>query len=73
MFNAKYGSIASPLYPKTYPLNMECEWQIKASPGNKLLVTFTMLDIDTSEHCNEDYLELRNSNAIGKLIGKTIR
>lgn len=28
-----------------------------------------MLDIDETDHCNGDYLEIRESNSIGKLIG----
>lgn len=28
-----------------------------------------MLDIDQTEHCNGDYLEIRDSSAVGKLIG----
>lgn len=28
-----------------------------------------MLDIDETEHCNGDYLEIRDSSSVGKLIG----
>lgn len=69
---AKRGKIASPKFPYTYPLNIECEWLIKASPGNQLLIEFNQLDVDSSEHCNEDYVELRNTNERGQIIGKLI-
>lgn len=52
-----------------YPNNIECEWVIQASEGNKMLITIEDLDIEESEHCNEDYLEIRETNSIGKLIG----
>lgn len=53
----------------SYKNNIECEWTIRASPGNELTVSFLMLDIDETEHCNGDYLEIRDSNSIGPLIG----
>lgn len=28
-----------------------------------------MLDVDETEHCNGDYLEIRENNSNGKLIG----
>lgn len=69
IFNAKHGTIASPAYPKSYPINVECNWSLRASPGNKMKLTIEMMDIDNSLHCNEDYLEIRNTNENGNLIG----
>lgn len=42
---------------------------MKASPGNEMIVNIAMLDIDETEHCNGDYLEVRETNSVGKLIG----
>lgn len=70
---AKRGDIASPGYPSTYPLNSECIWTVAASRGNRMQLTFRQaFDIDStaeSEHCNEAYLEVRESDAQGALLG----
>lgn len=34
-----------------------------------MLFSITMIDIDESEHCNEDYLEIRENDMSGKLLG----
>ncbi|KAH8379700.1 hypothetical protein KR009_006651 [Drosophila setifemur] len=54
------GSLSSPNYPDSYPANVECVWLIEAPPGNALEINFEALDIARSEHCNEDFLELRS-------------
>ncbi|XP_017081199.1 cubilin homolog [Drosophila eugracilis] len=62
------GSLSSPNYPDSYPSNIECVWSIKTKPGNVLEINFEAMDIVHSEHCNEDFLELR-SGAQGHLLG----
>lgn len=62
------GKIASPGYPNTYPLNAECIWILNNSPGNKLSLTFSKFDLQQSENCDLDYLEIREDSGIGKLI-----
>lgn len=63
------GEFASPNYPNSYPLNVECVWTIKASPGNIISLLIKSLDIPQADKCNENYLEIRENNAEGKLIG----
>ncbi|KAL5273336.1 hypothetical protein ACFFRR_000221 [Megaselia abdita] len=63
------GSFASPLYPNSYPLNTECEWEIKAESGNFIELSFIKMDIVSSENCNSDYLEIREGNNNGKVVG----
>ena len=60
--------IASPNYPNSYPLNAECIWILENSPGNKLSLTFTDFELQQSENCNLDYVEIREDSGIGKLI-----
>uniref|UniRef100_A0A6P4EJQ7 Cubilin n=1 Tax=Drosophila rhopaloa TaxID=1041015 RepID=A0A6P4EJQ7_DRORH len=62
------GSLSSPNYPDSYPSNIECVWSIEARPGNALEINFEAMDIVRSEHCNEDFLELR-SGVQGQLLG----
>ncbi|KOC70062.1 Cubilin [Habropoda laboriosa] len=67
-YTSYQGKIASPGYPNTYPLNTECIWIIKNSPGNKLSLTFSEFELQQSENCDLDYLEIREDSGIGKLI-----
>jgi cubilin len=42
---------------------------IPGPTGNRVLVSFSMFELETSEFCNEDYVELRQESAVGALIG----
>lgn len=69
------GSLASPYYPSTYPSNIDCTWVLHGTKGTFLELTFDKLDIVTSEHCNEDYLEIRTwseSKILGVYCGAVI-
>ncbi|XP_054719322.1 cubilin-like [Uloborus diversus] len=64
------GSIASPGFPNFYDFDVECVWTIKASAGSKLLLSFSSFNIEDSEHCNVDYLEVREDDASGTFLGR---
>lgn len=66
---AEEGTIASPLYPRPYPVNADCEWTLSTSPGNTAYITFEQFDLEDSEGCNDDYLEIRKDNGGGELLG----
>ncbi|XP_043479110.1 cubilin-like isoform X2 [Leptopilina heterotoma] len=68
-YSSMSGSLTSPSYPNSYPMNAECIWTISVSPGNGIVLGFPEFSLETSSHCNEDYLEVRESNGIGKLLG----
>ncbi|XP_050313173.1 cubilin-like isoform X2 [Anthonomus grandis grandis] len=63
------GFIASPGWPKKYPINAECTWRISMGLGNGLNFNFLEMDIPESDHCNTDYVELRVANSSGPLLG----
>ncbi|KAI5643882.1 CUB domain-containing protein [Phthorimaea operculella] len=69
VLTSEEGSIASPNYPQSYPIDSNCEWILSTSPGNKVYITFEQFDIKWSENCNEDYLEVRENDAAGNLLG----
>lgn len=69
VLTSEEGSIASPNYPQSYPESASCEWTLSTSPGNRVYVTFEQFDMEYSENCNEDYLEIRENNGIGALLG----
>ncbi|XP_055842375.1 cubilin homolog isoform X2 [Episyrphus balteatus] len=68
-FDSLHGTFASPSYPNSYPINIECIWEIKASVGNWLSLKIQQMDIENSQDCNSDYLEVREGSSIGRLVG----
>ncbi|XP_026057290.1 cubilin-like [Carassius auratus] len=65
------GIIRSPGYPNSnYPDNSNCEWYLEGPTGHYLTFTYTALDLQSSSSCNNDYVEIREYNASGRLLGK---
>nr|XP_044991063.1 cubilin [Jaculus jaculus] len=64
------GIFNSPGYPEVYPSNVECVWNIASSPGNQLQLSFLSFQLEDSQNCNKDFVEIRQSNATGHLVGQ---
>ncbi|KAE8596094.1 hypothetical protein XENTR_v10015965 [Xenopus tropicalis] len=64
------GAFNSPSYPENYPANTECVWNILSSPGNRLLLSFITFSVQHSDSCSHDYLEIREGNETGSLMGR---
>ncbi|KAK7065276.1 hypothetical protein SK128_012048 [Halocaridina rubra] len=62
------GELSSPEYPQPYPTSIECIWTIHAGPGNRLQLNFEEFDIEESDGCNLDYLEVHQHDATGALL-----
>jgi cubilin len=69
--NLHNGVIESPNFPENYPNNLNCEWRIKATKGNKIQYEFSHFDLEnldkiegTKHVCQFDFVELvdRNEN-----------
>ena len=59
--NETSGVFTSPFYPRNYPGNQECRWQISASNGNRVLMMIDYLNTPScGQTCTCDYLEVRN-------------
>ncbi|KAH8352319.1 hypothetical protein KR084_003439, partial [Drosophila pseudotakahashii] len=69
VYSALSGQFSSPYYPASYPPNIECVWVLQANKGNSIILTIESMDIEDSEGCNRDYLEVRESSDKGNLIG----
>ncbi|XP_017013207.2 cubilin homolog [Drosophila takahashii] len=69
VYSALSGRFSSPYYPASYPPNIECIWVLQASQGNSISLTIKSMDIEDSEGCNRDYLEVREGSDKGNLIG----
>uniref|UniRef100_A0A8C5GH25 Discoidin, CUB and LCCL domain containing 2 n=1 Tax=Gouania willdenowi TaxID=441366 RepID=A0A8C5GH25_GOUWI len=51
------GTLSSLGYPRTYPNNSVCEWEISVPLGNRIHFRFAVLDIEDSD-CQVNYLRL---------------
>uniref|UniRef100_A0A8C4QUT2 Metalloendopeptidase n=1 Tax=Eptatretus burgeri TaxID=7764 RepID=A0A8C4QUT2_EPTBU len=54
------GNFSSPGFPNGYPSYTHCIWRISVTPGEKIVLNITSLDIYPSMHCWYDYLEVRD-------------
>lgn len=41
-----------------YDDNMDCEWTIQAPPNSNVQLTFLTFDIESSENCTYDYVQV---------------
>ncbi|NXD11879.1 CUBN protein, partial [Nothocercus nigrocapillus] len=69
-FHMERGAFSSPGYPEPYPLDTECVWKILSSPGNRLQLSFIAFQVEQSDGCTKDYLEIREGNETGVLAGR---
>lgn len=53
---APSGEIHSPLYPNSYPNNVDCSWVISVDPNHRVLLNFSDLDIEYHSNCSWDYV-----------------
>ncbi|KAM4636420.1 complement C1s subcomponent isoform 1-T2 [Discoglossus pictus] len=53
-----YGEITSPNYPQGYPSNTQETWEISVPEGYGIRLYFTHLDIEPSENCEYDSLQV---------------
>uniref|UniRef100_A0A8C6W9S3 Cubilin n=1 Tax=Nannospalax galili TaxID=1026970 RepID=A0A8C6W9S3_NANGA len=69
-FHMVDGTFNSPGYPDYYPAYVECVWDIVSSPGNQLQLSFISFQLENSQNCNRDFVEIREGNATGHLLGR---
>ncbi|KAM9673713.1 cubilin [Trichechus inunguis] len=69
-FHMAEGTFNSPGYPEVYPSNVECVWNIVSSPGNQLQLSFITFQLEDSQDCSRDFVEIREGNATGHLVGR---
>lgn len=53
-----YGEILSPNYPQAYPNEIEKSWDIEVPEGYGIHLYFTHLDIELSENCAYDSVQV---------------
>ncbi|KAF0762933.1 cubilin, partial [Aphis craccivora] len=63
------GTISSPNYPNNYFRDSECVWILKSSVGNRVSLNFIDFELEEDEFCNEDYVEVREGDSMGPVLG----
>lgn len=53
-----YGEILSPNYPQAYPNEIEKSWDIEVPEGYGIKLYFTHLDMELSEDCAYDSVQV---------------
>uniref|UniRef100_A0A8C2FCN4 Metalloendopeptidase n=1 Tax=Cyprinus carpio TaxID=7962 RepID=A0A8C2FCN4_CYPCA len=51
------GTISSPNWPDKYPSRKECTWDISATPGHRVKISFNEFEIEQHQECAYDHLE----------------
>ncbi|XP_045117385.1 cubilin-like [Portunus trituberculatus] len=65
------GGIISPGYPQPYSHLSDCYWTIRVSQGSFIQLHFTDMDLEPSNDCTYDFVEVRDgSTQHAPLIGK---
>ncbi|XP_006914722.3 complement C1s subcomponent isoform X1 [Pteropus alecto] len=66
-----YGEILSPNYPQAYPNEVEKSWDIEVPEGYGIHLYFTHLDIELSENCAYDSVQIMSGGLEeGKICGQ---
>uniref|UniRef100_A0A671T683 Metalloendopeptidase n=1 Tax=Sinocyclocheilus anshuiensis TaxID=1608454 RepID=A0A671T683_9TELE len=54
------GNFSSPGFPNGYSAYMHCIWRISVTPGEKIILNFTSMDLYRSHLCWYDHVEIRD-------------
>ena len=69
------GSFSSPGHPKNYPHGVACDWYITVEPGMVIRLTFNTFNLERSENCQYDYVEIfdnSTSTETGGPLGRLV-
>ncbi|KAL2098307.1 hypothetical protein ACEWY4_007514 [Coilia grayii] len=71
------GTISSPNWPDKYPSRKECTWDISATPGHRVKISFNEFEIEQHQECAYDHLEAFDGDSdkaaiLGRLCGSKI-
>nr|XP_023655191.1 tolloid-like protein 1 [Paramormyrops kingsleyae] len=71
------GTISSPNWPDKYPSRKECIWDITATPGHRVKISFSEFEIEQHQECAYDHLEAFDGNSnkaaiLGRLCGSKL-
>ena len=58
--NEASGVITSPFYPRKYPNDQHCSWQITARKGKRVVLIIEEIHMPWYATCKYDYLKIQN-------------
>lgn len=59
IFHDRNRVIQSPNYPKMYPNNIECTWEVRSNEGYHIGLQFIeRFQIEESTNCTNDFIEV---------------
>lgn len=73
------GNFSSPHFPNIYPNNINCHWSVSLSPGYRIKLFFTAMDLEDrnslTEECDYDYVavydgESQSDALLGRWCGR---
>ncbi|KAM9456037.1 bone morphogenetic protein 1b isoform 1-T1 [Clarias gariepinus] len=72
-----FGNFSSPGFPNEYAAYTHCIWSISVTPGEKIILNFTSMELYQSNLCRYDYVEVRDgywrkSPLIGRFCGDQV-
>ena len=69
--NETSGALTSPYYPRRYPSNVKCSWEIIGSKGERIVLFIEDIHIaDCGSSCTCDYLEIQNGSSSDGILGR---
>ncbi|XP_074158489.1 membrane frizzled-related protein isoform X3 [Sminthopsis crassicaudata] len=65
--NGFHGTFSTPNYPKHYPHQQFCLWQISVPPGHGIELHFYNFSLEDHQDCEFDYVEIHENTDTGAL------
>ncbi|XP_068926349.1 membrane frizzled-related protein [Petaurus breviceps papuanus] len=65
--NGLHGTFSTPNYPKPYPHQQFCLWQISVPPGHGIELRFHNFSLEAHQKCEFDYVEIHENMDTGAL------
>ncbi|KAF1377489.1 hypothetical protein PFLUV_G00201330 [Perca fluviatilis] len=56
--NTVSGTISSPNWPDKYPSKKACTWSLSTTPGHRIKIVFSEIDMESHLECAYDHLEI---------------
>ncbi|MBN3324354.1 TLL2 protein, partial [Atractosteus spatula] len=71
------GNFSAPGFPNGYPSYSHCVWRVSVTPGEKIILNFTTIDLFKSRLCWYDYVEVRDgywrkAPSLGRFCGDKV-
>ncbi|XP_070219695.1 scavenger receptor cysteine-rich domain-containing protein DMBT1-like [Bos mutus] len=76
LLTSNSGSFSSPWYPKKYPTNVVCAWDIQVDSRARVKLTFEVIKLENFYNCPYDFIEIfdgpqSESSSLGRFCSST--